>query len=151
MLFCWPSLTLTSSYSRSFPNFFNQYVKDCGVNGFKTMRCSLRFMGICEERQRQGPSHPVMYLHRNSQHSNLNITLTSTVACFDFKFPFLYHLGVDAISCFFFLFCFCSFVFCCLFALLQSSYSPVIQKNLLVFWPHRVWHDILVGDNYFHI
>lgn len=89
------------------PKFFHQYVKDCGVNGFKAMLCSLRFMGICEERRRQGPSHPVMCLHRNSQHSNLNITLTLTVACFDFKFPFLFHLGVDAISCFF---CFCFFV-----------------------------------------
>lgn len=111
------------------------------------MLCSLRFMGICEERQRQGPSHPVMCLHRNSQHSNLNITLTLTAACFDLKFPLLCHFGSRC----YFLFCFCLFFFFFLTFVIETSFPSYSPVHILVFWPHHVWHDVLVGDNHSHI
>lgn len=83
-------------YWRSFPNFF-RVCEILLLNGFKTVRSRVRSMGICEERQRQGPSHPIICLHRNSHHSNPDITLTLTAACFDFNFLLLLFLS----RCFF--------------------------------------------------
>lgn len=67
------------------------------VKWVKTVRSRVRSMGIYEERQRQGPSHPIICLHRNSHHSNPDITLTLTAACFDFTFLLLLFLN----RCFF--------------------------------------------------
>lgn len=70
VLFIWTSFGSPSW--RSFPNFFN-VCERLWCKWLKAVLWRLSFTGICEERRRQGPSHPIMCLHRNSQHSNPNI------------------------------------------------------------------------------
>lgn len=44
-----------------FPISFKEYAGDDHVNDLKDVLCIQKFMGICEERQRQGPGHPLMF------------------------------------------------------------------------------------------
>lgn len=101
------------------------------------MLWSLRSMGICEERQRQGPSHPVMCLHRNSHHSNPNIMLAwLKAACFSiFLLCFSFSWEVNAIS------------WCFVAKISLPSFRELCQNAF--FWPHHLWHDVLVGYNCF--
>lgn len=103
MLFCWTAVCSPSS--RSFPNFFKEYVKGCGVNGFKAVLCSLRFMGIHVKKDKDRA--PVIQSCVYTEIHDI-LTLTSLwrwqrhalILNFLFFLSFLIIMGVNAISCF---------------------------------------------------
>lgn len=72
-------------------------------------------------------------------HAILTLTslLTLTAACFEFKFFF----ALFGSQCYFLLFCVVPN-----FSFTKISFPSIrhLSKNCIsVFWPHRVWHDIL--------
>ena len=101
LLFFWTSFG--SSTWRSFPNFFN-VCERLWCKWLKAVLWRLRFTGICEERRRQGPSHPIMCLHRNSQHSNPNIIWHWQPHALGWNFLRYIIFEVNAFSCLFLFF-----------------------------------------------